>query len=38
MKVIKKCKECKKLSVDPMFCLHCGSANIEPVSNDLPFK
>ena len=32
-----QCNECQKLFVDSIFCLTCGSANVAPVSDGLPF-
>jgi len=35
---IKHCKDCDRYFVDSIFCLTCGSANVENVKDDLPFK
>jgi len=36
---MKLCEDCERISADgSTFCLHCGSANVEDVSDLLPFE
>jgi len=35
---MKECKDCNCIFVGGMFCLRCGSANIELIKDKLPFK
>jgi hypothetical protein len=36
-KQIMTCNSCNKIFVAEIFCIHCGSANIKPIDNNLPF-
>jgi hypothetical protein len=36
--MIKECNDCGCIFVAGMFCYDCGSANVDLVSDDLPFK